>query len=268
MLINRVYCGDMVQGRKRVKSYKIHILEPVPEEQWFVVENPHEPIIDKKTFEKVQKLLERDTRTVPKKKQLYLFSGFLRCADCGRSVIRTNSRGYVYYFCRTYKQQSKTACTPHTMRHYRLEAAVLYAIQQQVYLAVDYTKTIEQKEREKISCYKQSLYQDWKDGEISHNDYRHMKEDYERKEEALKAVIDKLKAEQEELENGVTTENPFLVAFRQYQNITKLTRDVLIELVDHIKIHEDERISIVFKFADELQRVQEYIELNQHEQAI
>ena len=37
---------------------------------------------------------------------------------------------------------------------------------------------IEQKEREfaKIVCYKQAIYQDWKDGEITHQDYRHMKE--------------------------------------------------------------------------------------------
>ena len=38
------------------------------------------------------------------------------------------------------------------------------------------------KEREmaKISRYKQSLYQDWKDGEITQQDYRDMKADYER----------------------------------------------------------------------------------------
>ena len=60
---------------------------------------------------------------------------------------------------------------------------------------------IEQKERElaKITRYKQAIYQDWKDGEISHSDYRHMKEDYERQAEALDEVIGKLRAEQAEL---------------------------------------------------------------------
>ena len=68
---------------------------------------------------------------------------------------------------------------------------------------------IEQKERElaKITRYKQAIYQDWKDGEISHSDYRHMKEDYERQAEALDEVIGKLRAEQAELENGIDTEN-------------------------------------------------------------
>ena len=129
---------------------------------------------------------------------------------------------------------------------------------------------IEQKERElsKINRYKQAIYHDWKDGEISHSDYRHMKEDYERQAEALEEVIGKLRAEQAELENGIDTENPFLAAFRQYQNIDKLTRDILIELVDHIKIHEGGYISIVFRFADELRRIQEFIEVNTHNEAV
>ena len=133
----------MVQGRYRVKSYKIHVQEVVPEDEWYIVENTHEAIIDRDTFDKVQRLLLRDTRTAPQKKQIYLFSGFLRCADCGKAMTRSKVGGTVYYYCRTYKNQSKSACTKHTIKHNRLEVAVLYAIQQQVYLAVDYTKTIE-----------------------------------------------------------------------------------------------------------------------------
>ncbi|MBS6956723.1 MAG: recombinase family protein [Enterocloster asparagiformis] len=290
ILKNRMYCGDMVQGRYRVKSYKVHVQEQVPEDEWYIVENTHEAIIDRDTFEKVQRLLFRDTRTAPQKKQIYLFSGFLRCADCGKAMTRSKVGGTVYYYCRTYKDQSKNACTKHTIKHNRLEAAVLYAIQQQVYLAVDYTKTIErinraplvksqskkladaieQKEREvsKIARYKQAIYQDWKDGEITHSDYRHMKEDYEAQAEALNEVIEKLRAEQAELENGIDAENPFLKAFRQFQNIDTLTRDVLIELVDHIKVYEGGNISIVFRFADELRRIQEFIEVNSQNEAV
>jgi len=47
-----------------------------------------------------------------------------------------------------------------------------------------------------------------------------------------------------ELEKGIDTENPFLLAFQKYQNIGKLTRDVLVELVKQIKIHENGNISI------------------------
>ena len=276
ILKNRMYCGDMVQGRYRMKSYKIHVQEAVPQDEWYVVENTHEAIIDRETFEKVQLLLKRNTRTAPQQRTPYLFSGFLKCADCEKSMTRSKVGNAVYYYCRTYKDQSKSACTKHTIKHIQLEAAVLYAIRQQVYLAVDFSKTleqlgkvplvksrskklhdaIEQKERElaKIVRYKQSIYQDWKDGEITHSDYRHMKEDYEQQAEVLNQVLERLKEEQRETENGIDTKNSFLATFQQYQNIETLTRDILIELVDHIKVYEGGCISIVFRFADELPR--------------
>ena len=80
ILANPIYTGDLVQGRRRVKSYKVHEIEAVPEDEWITVPDTHEAIIDKATFEKVQALLKRDTRTAPRKRELHLFSGFLRCA--------------------------------------------------------------------------------------------------------------------------------------------------------------------------------------------
>lgn len=290
ILKNQMYCGDMVQGRYRIKSYKVHIQEKVPEEEWFIKENTHEPIIDRETFDKVQRLLQKDTRTSPKNDTLYLFSGFLRCADCERAMIRSEVKNHVYYYCSTYKRRSKKACTKHSIQHNRLEAAVLYAIQQYVYLAIDYTQTIEQinrapiiksqdkklleaiskKERElaKVIRYKQAVYQDWKDNEISQNDYRLMREDYETQEKEITTTIRKLQNERAEQENGVDTENPFLVTFRKYENVTTLSRDILIDLVDSITVYEGGNISIVLRFADELRRVQDFIEVNTHSEAV
>ncbi|WP_237712697.1 DUF4368 domain-containing protein [Paenibacillus elgii] len=173
----------------------------------------------------VQQLLKRDTRTAPEKRELYLFSGFLRCADCGRAMSQIANR-------------------------------------------LNDRIATKEKELAKIVRYKQALYQDWKDGEITRNDYRHMSEDYERQIEAAQTVIGNLKTEQAELEKGVDTENPFLTALSKYENIDKLTREILIELVDHIKVHEGGDISIRFKFADEYRRVMKYIEVNTHEAAI
>ncbi len=277
ILKNRMYCGDMVQGRWRRKSYKIHVQERVPEDEWFVIPNTHEPVIDRVTFEKVQALLKKDTRTGPQQKNLYLFSGFLCCADCGKAMARSQVKGTVYYFCRTYKDQSKTACTKHSIKHNRLEAAVLYAVQQQVYLAVHYSNTIayinkapllksqsvklqnalEQKEKElaKITRYKQAVWQDWKDGELCQMDYRHMKEDYDRQAAELEQIIETLEKKKAKLEMGIDTEHPLLSAFLRHQNIEKLTRDVLIESVEQIKVYENGNISIKFKFADELHRI-------------
>ena len=290
ILKNRIYVGDMVQGRYRIKSYKIHVQETVPEDEWYIVENTHEPIISREDFAKVQDLMKKDTRTAPQRKELYLFSGFLRCADCGKAMTRSKVRGNVYYYCRTYKDQSKTACTKHTIRHNHLEQGVLYAIRQQVYVAVAFSEIVsrintaplqksqsiklneliaaKEKELSKITRYQQSIYQDWKDGEISHKQYRHMQEDYERQIEALNEVIDNLHEEKEELENGIDTENPFLATFRKYENIDKLTREVLIELVEQIKVYENGNISVSLKFANEYRRIAEYIEVNTHQNAV
>ena len=290
ILKNRMYCGDMVQGRYRMKSYKVHVQEAVPQEEWYIVENTHEAIIDRETFDKAQRLLMRDTRTGPQQKMLYLFSGFLKCADCGRAMSRSKVGNGVYYYCRTYKDQSKRACTKHTIRHVQLEAAVLCAIRQQIYLAVDFSRAMEQikkappvksqsnklqdaikqKEREfaKIVRYQQAIYQDWKDGEITRSDYRHMKEDYEQQAEALNQVLERLRDERRELEKGIDTEPPVLAAFRQDQNIETLTRGVLMELVDHIKVYERGSISIVFRFGDELRRIRGFFAPNTHSDAV
>ena len=170
-------------------------------------------------------------------------------------------------------------------KHNRLEAAVLFAVQQQVHLAVSYSEIIARintapvkksqsirleeliaaKERTlaKISRYKQSLYQDWKDGEITQQDYRDMKADYERQTIALTDALARLNAERAELANGVKSEHPALVAFTKHQNIDQLSRELLVELIDHIKVYENGNISVRFKFADEFRRIAE-IHSNQH----
>ena len=291
ILTNPTYTGDLAQGRSRVKSYKVHEVESVPREEWVEVAGTHESIIDYETFDKVQALLQRDTRTSPKGREVHLFSGFLKCADCGRAITRSvGNNNNVYYACSTYKNRSRTACTMHSIKHNRLEAAVLFAVQQQVHLAVSYSEMIARintapvkksqsirleeliaaKERElaKISRYKQSLYQDWKDGEITQQDYRDMKADYERQTIALTDVLARLNAERAELANGVKSEHPALVAFTKHQNIDQLSRELLVELIDHIKVYENGNISVRFKFADEFRRIAEYIEINTTKPAV
>ena len=53
-----------------------------------------------------------------------------------------------------------------------------------------------------------------------------------------------------------------MVAFMKYQNIEALNREILVELVHYIRVHENGNISVKFKFADELRKIAEYIEIN------
>ena len=75
-------------------------------------------------------------------------------------------------------------------------------------------------------------------------------------------MLERLTAERAELANGVDNEHPALVAFMKHQNINALSREILIELIDQIKVYENGNISVRFKFADELRKIAEYIEIN------
>ena len=140
ILRNPLYTGTMVQG-KTARKPQLHVSEAVPEDEWITVEQTHEAIISSELFAKAQSLFARDTRTSPTQPKVYLFSGFLRCADCGkamnRKLISQPHRDYYYYICSTFKKQHSGACTKHTIRSDRLEQAVLETLRSQIALAVE-----------------------------------------------------------------------------------------------------------------------------------
>lgn len=59
-----------------MKSYKVHQIEAVPREEWVEVAGTHEAIINYETFDKVQALLQRDTRTSPKGREVLYSAAF------------------------------------------------------------------------------------------------------------------------------------------------------------------------------------------------
>lgn len=285
MLKNPTYMGHMVQGRHKVRSYKIHTIVAIPEEEWFWVENTHEAIIDEDTFNKVQDLLKRDTRVSPKRENVYLFSGFLRCADCKRGMTRRSSHGYVYYACRTYVTRSKEICSSsHIIKDELLEQAVFKTVQAQIALVENMAQLVEEinaapiradqtiridkllkaKEQEliKITGITDNLYLDWKSGDITRTEYHRMKGKFEEQAEHLREVIDNLKKERKDYSKGVTADDPYLTTFLKYRNIQKLERSILVDLVEMIYVHADKGIDIQFKFADQHKRIMEYIESN------
>lgn len=282
ILKNPTYCGHMVQGRHKVKSYKIHKIVPVPESDWFWVYNTHEAIIDEETFNKAQDLLARDVRTSPKEKRVFLFSGYLRCADCGRGMTRRTSKGYTYYSCKTYKTKSTKLCSSHTIRDKLIEETVLEAVKAQIALceklsetidainnapvrqklAVRYDSLLEAKQAEliKVTGIFDNLYMDWKMGEITREQYHRMKANLGTKIDELKEVIENLQKERATQEVTLTSENPYLQTFLKYRNIEKLERSIVVELIHMIYIHENKKITIEFNFADQHKRIMEYIE--------
>ena len=283
ILTNQMYLGHMVQGKQKVKSYKVHTRINIPENEWFIVEDTHEPIIDKETFDQAQMLMQNDTRTAPGAGRLYTFSGFLRCADCGKAMGRRTSKHLVYYACKTNLTQGQ--CTRHSIRNDVLERAVLKTIQKQVALIDDMAQLIDdinnapasrdisnrlaaslrlqKQELEKISGIRTGLYIDWKNGDITREEYRRMKKEFEDKEQQLTRDIAGL-----EKENQGTAQDdaePCFDAFRRHNNLGHLDRGIVAGLIKAIYIHEGGDITIEFNFADPYERIAKLVENRREE---
>lgn len=86
VLRNKVYLGHTEYGKRINLSYKSQKVKYVPRDEWRIVENTHEPIIDEELFERVQRKLsiERKTRS---KKYEWLLNGLVYCKECGSQMI-------------------------------------------------------------------------------------------------------------------------------------------------------------------------------------
>lgn len=115
---NDIYIGNLRTHKRFAKFMKGKQVVTQKEEQ-FVFENNHEAIICKEDFELVKSINEK--RNVlsyrGKSKYDYIFSGFMRCGDCGfaatgLSIIK-KGQSYHGYNCVIYKKYGLQQCTNH-----------------------------------------------------------------------------------------------------------------------------------------------------------
>ena len=284
ILQNQMYIGNMVQGVNRTVNYKVHECRSVPKDEWIIVENTHEPIVDKETFDKVQSLFKRNIHTCKSDRKADLFAGYVYCADCGKAMRKKvnmqNGNTYRYYKCST-KQKSPHSCTNHTIRIDELEEAVLSYIQMMIGVVLEYdeavenirqnsrnqengyiSRTLEAQKKEREKCLKASaeLYPDWKNGEITQEEYQRIRVSLNEKIEKLNAMINNLEAAQAQLDNAGAELNSLAEHFIKHRNIEALTRTLIVELIDKILVHEGGKITIKVNFSDAFEAALEYSE--------
>jgi len=135
MLQNEVYIGSMVQGRIQKVNYKSKRCRKLPRENWTVVENTHEPLVDRQTFEKVSLLIKSRSHTRSRTHN-FLLKGIIFCHECGYPLGVINrtlagNRQKLYFICRTYQRFTKyTACTCHCASVEDVTEAVLTKIRE------------------------------------------------------------------------------------------------------------------------------------------
>lgn len=122
ILNDRIYEGDLIQGKKKVENYRTHKLISTNEDEWIITKNNHEPIILKDKFDKVQEIIKKN-KCARSNKEKDLFYRFLKCSDCGNSFTLRKVKNYEYYHCISYVRNG--SCTSHSIRKDKLIDIVL-----------------------------------------------------------------------------------------------------------------------------------------------
>ena len=278
MLKNELYIGNMVQGKKhqRMRSKQ----RAVDKENWVRVENTHEPIIDRDTWEKTQKLLVKKHRDIDLETNKNIYAGFIKCGDCGRAMMKNfwrradGSKSYSFY-CGTYKRNGKAYCTPHTLPFQILDEIVLSdlktvirsvenlqeLVQKQSFNALKVkritdTELVKLKtELERVKKLKKSIYEDYKDELISKEEFLSYREDYLKKEELYSKQIEALEEKKKDNVTQDTFETPWLKRLLELRDIEELDRDIVVEMINQITVYENRKIKISYNFGNELEHL-------------
>ena len=257
--------GITVQNKRSRISYKNRKLRPNPKEQWNIVENTHEPIIDKKTFDTVQKMVIVQNYNRNEKKHHFLLDGLLVCYECKHKIgVRARKNGRLDMICNNYRRNSKLGlCTSHGFNYELLEKMVLEYIKK-LFLKID-SKKIELNIKNSISKYDygkilqkleteiklindniDKMYVDKLNEKISEEMYERLfvKLKDEIKQKEMEYIG--LKNEQENNSDDDIENIKKLVS--EFLKLEKPTPEIMKVLINRIQIHQDKQVDIIYNF--------------------
>ena len=290
ILSNKTYIGALDQRKQTTRNYKDKKAIYLEDNEHIIVHNVHMPIIPKEKFDLVQhEFATRCTRTSANEEKVYPLSGYLRCGECGYAMKRNptfqKGRWYVYYVCKSFHHHRDSICKhSRYIREEKLYDTVLEIINLQIRTLVsskrilqrinedksnrkvwfNYNKIIRQKEKEteKYKQLKLDCYIDWKNNNLSKEEYLFSKDKFDKNIETLKKDILKLKDDFEKEEEIRSNKLGWLDSIIKYGEIKELNREIIVRLVDMIYITKGNEIKVVFKYADKFEKLKEYIEAN------
>ena len=284
ILKNPVYTGVLEQGKTTTPNYKVKTRVVKDESKWARVENAHEAIIPPAQFELVQIVLGMDTCRAENNEEIYPFSGMIYCADCQSPMIHraatSGGKKYHYYVCSGNKRD-KNSCTTHNIKCDLVEEVVLATVQAHISMAIDIDNAMRQLDSldwerreirkidarisameldiEKFIRIKLDLYEDLKSSLISKEEYHSFKQDYDARINSAKSQISNLVSQRNAIGSGLTNAQGWFAQFRQYENIEKLTRLVIVSLIERIEINNNKDIHVKFRHADQFTTAIEYL---------
>lgn len=287
ILSQQEYCGDIINFKTYSKSFKNKTRYENSKENWAVFKDVNEPIIDRETFETVQKFISKTKRRAPKKEngERSIFNGLIYCGDCHSKMryhTSTSNKGIHYFTCSDNKVDYRGKCPGrHYVRADALEEVVklelrrlveMLEIDESYFAQLILRKNDKEREKDKkfleselqkaiarsgtVSQLYEKLYEDNVIGKVSDEWFVELSHKYEKERMDLKAKIAYTRHKIEELKNTNSEYGKFISAIRRFMQMDNLTSPLLRELIDHIDIFETEgtgksrtqRIVIYYRF--------------------
>ena len=271
ILTNEMYTGVMIQGRRRKVSYKSKVIIDTPESEWYRVEGTHEAIIDRATFEAVQRGSKLRTRT-DGAGESHLLSGLVKCADCGSTMSKCSNGKQSYLRCKLYADSgSQKFCTRHSVRldqlidlisdriryyvqtYYRLDPNDIQPQKDTRREALEQEKKSLSAQLEKRSQALKTLYLDKVAGILSEGQFVDLNQSFleekSRLERRLNAIDEEL-AERDHSED----QDSLMERARELLKLETVPRELVVGLVEKIEICEknletgQQEVKVTWKF--------------------
>ena len=276
ILENRMYTGDMVQHTQTKISYKSKKKIKLDQSLWVIVENTHEPLVDKDIFRIINKKRDNHNRKVEvkTKRPIRLLEGLIYCKECGNrlGVIYRKNHNYWTINCNRYARDPiREKCKTHFFPYDNFEEEVLEQLK--ILLSnlfkelnvkelnaeiingtnlgtksFDEIKKSIEKDILKLSSNIQTAYQDRIDGNISLESYKMIVSPYEQKKRILKDKLEEIELEILKRKNGANKIPNYTKKIKELLNIEKPNRDLLFTIIDRIEADEYRNVTIKFKY--------------------
>ena len=271
ILAQQEYCGDVINFKTYSKNFKNKTRIDNPVENWKIFKDVHEPIIDRDTWEMVQKHTARTKRRAPKKENArkHIFSGLIRCADCGSNMsyhTNTVNKDIHYFSCSNYVKDTRGTCqTRHYIRADALEQIVIYELKRlAIMLQMDEPLLVEILEKKSnkdfydekkflegelqkaivrqqtVASLYEKLYEDNATGKVTDEWFTHMSHKYEVERAELKVKIFNLREKVANMQTVQHSKDMFIGAVRKFLDMEAITAPLVHELIDHIDVYEAE----------------------------
>lgn len=284
ILTNEIYTGVLVQGKVGTPNYKIKKIMPRDEADWIRVEGVIPVIIDRDMFDSVQMILAKDIRIAPEEDVVYPLSGFVKCADCGQNMVRKSynagGKSYSYFICSTRK--AGKGCSTHSISEEKLMDVVLQMVSKQIDSVCEMEKMLDivdslpekqanvfnydaqvvklKEEIERNKSFKLRLYENLQEGLIGQDEYFLFKKSYAAKIAEAEAAIMAIEDEREQAVSRNRDSLSWMETFKNYRNITSVNRSMVVDLIRQVNVFEGGRAEVVFRYADEAEKVVRMLE--------